>query len=127
LDRNVEVQSIARLSGKTVYCDQPVYVLGHPAGLPLKYAPGSWVSDVEESYFTTDLDIYSGNSGSPVFDSETHQVIGMVVRGDNRDFRWTDKGWLSVIYPNPDIRSRGAQCTKVSEFLQYCCQAITEK
>jgi V8-like Glu-specific endopeptidase len=120
LNRNVEGQTIAALSNKGISCHQPVYVIGHPCGLPLKYAPGAKVGDIREAYFGADLDIYSGNSGSPVFNKDTHEVTGMVVRGDNRDFRWTGKGWVSVIYPNPEIHSRGAQCTRVSEFSRYC-------
>jgi len=117
LDRKVEGQRVAKLSKKEIFCCQPIYVMGHPCGLPLKYAPGACVRNVEETYFSAYLDIYSGNSGSPVFDGKTHEVIGIVVRGDTRDFRWTGKGHVSVIYPNSDIHSEGAGCTRVSEFI----------
>jgi hypothetical protein len=117
LDRKVEGQSIAKLSNQDVFIDQPVYVIGHPCGLPLKYAPGAQVKDIKEAYFAADLDVYSGNSGSPVFDRKTHEVIGLVVRGYSRDFRWTGKGWASVIYPSTNIQSPLPQCTKVSEFI----------
>jgi V8-like Glu-specific endopeptidase len=117
LDRKVKGQMIATLSKKDIFFDQSIYVIGHPVGLPLKYAPGARVGDIRGSYFTADLDVYSDNAGSPVFCSETHDVIGMVVRGDSRDFRWTGKGFMSVIYPNPVITSKGAQCTRVSEFI----------
>jgi len=117
LDRPVEGQTIAKLSKREIFSDQSIYVMGHPCGLPLKFAPGAKVRNVEETYFSAYLDIYSGNSGSPVFDSETHEVIGMVVRGDNRDFRWTGSGFMSVLYPNPEIHSEGPECTRVSEFI----------
>lgn len=120
LDRSVKNQEPAKLSEKEISSDQEIYVLGHPCGLPLKHAPGAKVRDVEETYFSAYLDIYSGNSGSPVFDSKTHEVIGMVVRGDSRDFRWTGKGYISVIYPNSQYNSTGAECTRVSEFVNYC-------
>ena len=117
MDRPVEGQTTATLSGKVISGHQPVYVIGHPCGLPLKYAPGAKVNDIQKAFFGADLTVCSGNSGSPVFKSNTHEVIGMVVRGDNRDFRWTGKGWMSVIYPNPVIHSMGAECAKVSEFI----------
>jgi hypothetical protein len=120
LDRPVKGQATATLSGDVIPGRQPVYIMGHPCGLPLKYAPGAKVGDIRETYFGADLDVYSGNSGSPVFNRDTHEVIGMVVHGDNRDFRWTGKGWVSVIYPDPEIHSRGAQCTRISEFSRYC-------
>jgi hypothetical protein len=116
LDRKVEGRATAVLSGGGTAYGQSIYVLGHPCGLPLKYAPGACVQYIDEAYFGADLDIYSGNSGSPVFDSVTHEVIGMVVRGDNRDFRWTGRDWISVIYPNSRIPSKKPQCTRVSEF-----------
>jgi hypothetical protein len=117
LDRKVLEQSIAPLSRQDISVDQPLYVIGHPVGLPLKYAPGAWVRDVKEAYFAADLDVYCGNSGSPVFKSDTHEVIGIVVRGHTQDFRWTGKGWASIIYPNSDKQSPLPECTRVSEFI----------
>lgn len=116
LDRKVEGHPVVKFSEKAIYLNQSVYILGHPCGLPLKYASGAKVRKVTDSCFSADLNVYCGNSGSPVFDSKTHEVVGIVVRGDTQDFRWTGKGWLSVIYPNPDIRSKEPQCTRGSEF-----------
>jgi V8-like Glu-specific endopeptidase len=120
LDRSVVGQPVVTLSEKEISCNQPVYIIGHPVGLPLKYTPGAYVRNFNETCFSADLDVYCGNSGSPVFDSETHEVIGIVIRGDNRDFRWTGNGWISVIYPNPDFKSKEPQCTRVSKFVKCC-------
>jgi len=120
LDRKVEGREVVTLSYKEISRDKPVYIIGHPLGLPLKYAPGAQVRDINDTYFAADLDVYCGSSGSPVFDSKTHEVIGIVVRGDSRDFRWTGKGWVSVIYSRSDIHSQKPQCTRVSEFIRYC-------
>jgi len=119
LDRKVKDQVVATLSKDEICSDQEIYVIGHPCGLPLKYAPSGGVRNVEETFFSARLDIYAGNAGSPVFDSNTHEVIGMVVSGYNRDFRWTGKGWASIIYPNTDIQSPLPQCTRVSEFIKH--------
>ena len=116
LDREVKDQELAAISKKDISCDHPVYVIGHPMGLPLKYAAGARVRGLEEALFAADLDIYMGNSGSPVFDKETHQVIGMVVRGYQKDFRLVVNCLVSVIYPNPGLHSEEAHCTRVSEF-----------
>lgn len=117
LDRKVEGQVVSKLSRQDIIRNQPVYVIGHPMGLPLKIAPGAFVCDVRETSFVADLDVFMGNPGSPVFDRNTHEVIGVVVRSDDRDFRWTGHCWASIIYPRKDIYSRGPQCTKVSEFI----------
>lgn len=120
LVRKVEGHPVVKLSEKAICRNQLVYILGHPCGLPLKYTSGAKVRDITDACFAADLNIYCGNSGSPVFDRKTHEVIGIVVRGATQDFRWTGKGWLSIIYPNADIHSKEPQCTRVSEFIKYC-------
>ena len=56
-------------------------MIGHPSGLPMKVTEGHVVSDDKERYFNTTLDIYQGNSGSPVFDLRSGEVHGIVIRG----------------------------------------------
>lgn len=116
LDREVEGQEIAVLSQKKVFHDQPVYLIGYPCGLPAKYAPGLVVENSEKAYFMSQADVYSGNSGSPVFCAETHEMVGMLVRSDPQDFRKYDHAWISVRYPNKQIKSDGDRCIKMSEF-----------
>jgi S1-C subfamily serine protease len=114
LDRNVTDRTPAVLSRDKPSFAQSIYVMGHPCGLPLKVViDGISVRDVHNTSFDANLNIYSGNSGSPVFDSNTHEVIGIVSRSKNQDFRWTGNGWLSI--PNPDGKRSG--CTRVSEFI----------
>jgi hypothetical protein len=63
-----------------------VLVIGHPVGLPRKYAGGATVRDNSEAeYFQANVDTYGGNSGSAVFDAGTMVVEGILVRG-NIDF-----------------------------------------
>jgi V8-like Glu-specific endopeptidase len=58
-------------------------LIGHPKGLPLKIAPGAVVrSNSATNYFVTNTDSYGGNSGSPIFDSATGIVEGILVRGE---------------------------------------------
>jgi hypothetical protein len=113
LDRKVVRQTAARLSKEEISCEQPVYVIGHPLGLPMKYAAGATVTDVDETSFMANLNIYAGNSGAPVFDFHTHEVIGMVVKGEKFDFRWTGNCWISV--ENPGGKRVG--CTRISGFI----------
>jgi V8-like Glu-specific endopeptidase len=116
LDRKVEGQEIAALSKRSVFHEQPLYVLGHPCGLPLKYAPGGLVKSIEKAYFMSELDLFSGNSGSPVFCAETHEMVGIVSCSDPRDFAWDDDCCVSVVYPNKEVNSHGGCCIKASEF-----------
>lgn len=116
LDRNVVGQTVSTLFKDKIYPGQAVYVFGHPCGLPLKYGAGVSVRDnPNESHFTVNLKVYMGSSGSPVFDLNSHEVVGFVVKGAERDFRWTGNGWMSVEYPE----GKEAGCIKVSEFLEF--------
>jgi V8-like Glu-specific endopeptidase len=117
LDRKVEGRQVVDLSQRDVYAEQDVYTIGHPCGLPLKFAPGASVLGVGKANFTASMDIYSGNSGSPVFNANTHELVGIVIHGYTRDFRWTGKCWTTVIYPDVQFGSTPSQCTRVSEFL----------
>ncbi|HOI42857.1 MAG TPA: serine protease [Elusimicrobiales bacterium] len=74
----------------------PLFVIGHPVGLPLKVADDASVKDIKagELYFLTNLDTYGGNSGSAVFNARTNKVEGILVRGA-QDFRaGADGFWL---------------------------------
>jgi hypothetical protein len=60
-------------------------VLGFPSGLPLKVAAGASVRKVLPQYFQANLDTFGGNSGSPVVNTITGQIEGILVRGE-QDF-----------------------------------------
>lgn len=61
-----------------------VYCLGHGFGLPLKIAMKGVVAVAPGcgEHFDCDLDVFSGNSGSPVFNADNHQVVGILIRGE---------------------------------------------
>ncbi len=90
-----------------------MFVIGHPSGLPLKVAEGASVREASGTYYIADLDTYGGNSGSPVFDSRTSLIAGILVRGDT-DFVTTAEGCRksNVIGQN---EGRGEDVTKVSQ------------
>jgi V8-like Glu-specific endopeptidase len=82
LDRRVPNHRVARLrrTGKVAQ-GQRLHVIGFPNGLPLKFAGNAQVRDNDPAaYFVADLDGFNGNSGSPVFNSDTHEVEGLFVR-----------------------------------------------
>jgi hypothetical protein len=84
LDRPVLNYSI---SGTPAIYSQ-IYMIGHPYGLPKKVALDASVQSAgREEYFYTTLVASQGNSGSPVFDMNTHKVIGILVSGEV-DYTW---------------------------------------
>ncbi|MES2803244.1 MAG: serine protease [Bdellovibrionota bacterium] len=60
-----------------------IFMLGYPRGMPQKISEDRVVvNNTNESSFSTNLDCFRGNSGSPVFNEQTHIVEGIFVRGD---------------------------------------------
>jgi len=102
-----------RSSGK-IGAAQKLFVIGHPCGLPQKYAPGAQVRDnTPKAFFVANLDTYGGNSGSPVFNGATQKVEGILVRGEN-DF--VNKGSCYVSLVCPSTGCRGEDVTRASEW-----------
>jgi V8-like Glu-specific endopeptidase len=84
LNRKVKNRKVLkfRLSGN-IENNADLFVLGHPSGIPMKYADDATVkNNISKVFFTTNLDTFGGNSGSPVFNKRTGVVEGILVRGD---------------------------------------------
>lgn len=57
-------------------------------GLPMKVAlNASMQGNTNPQFFYTSLDAFQGNSGSPVFQLDTHKVVGILVSGEI-DYKW---------------------------------------
>jgi len=106
VQRRVTGQTPIRISEKSGVAGDPVYVIGHPCGLPKKIAGlpltpedrGAIITERSQpSFFVTNLDAFGGNSGSPVLNSE-HAVLGILVRGQ-ADFVWCDTCRVAVTFP----------------------------
>jgi hypothetical protein len=84
IDRPVSNHRIVRIRRTGRIGDtQAVHVIGHPSGLPTKFAGGAAIRNNQpNAFFVANLDTYGGNSGSPVFNSDTHEVEGILVRGE---------------------------------------------
>lgn len=92
LDRATERQPLAiRATGK-INDDALLMVVGHPLGMPTKISLGvRVVANNKDQYFVSDSDTYDVSSGSPVVDSASGLVEGIIVRGEE-DFVVTDDG-----------------------------------
>ena len=115
LDRPVTGHTIVPIRrGGKVDDGEEVFVIGHPSGLPLKFANGAQVRDNSpSSFFVANLDTYGGNSGSPVFNEAEGVVEGILVRGDT-DFVMTGSCWVSNVCPTTGCR--GEDVTRTTEF-----------
>ncbi len=69
-----------------------VFAIGHPSGLPLKIADHAAVLGMsDEGTFTANLDTFGGNSGSPIFNSLTLELEGILIEGGT-DYAATANG-----------------------------------
>ncbi len=101
-----------RKSGKIANTASLV-LIGHPKGLPLKIAPGAVVrSNSATNYFVTNTDSYGGNSGSPVFDSATGIVEGILVRGETDSV--TTSAGCSISYVCTETGCAGEDATRTT-------------
>lgn len=129
LDRPVTGHVPLTLSPSPVAKGDPLFVIGHPAGLPTKIAGGANVRETQpklrddegnetpvEGFFVANLDTYGGNSGSAVFDARTGQVAGILVRGEqDYEFKQDASGELCrVSKVCASDACRGEDVTKLS-------------
>jgi hypothetical protein len=94
-----------------------VAVIGHPCGLPTKYAPGARVrANGSAAFFRADLDAFGGNSGSPVFGADW-TVEGLLVRGAP-DFVSDGAGTRALVIPvrNEQDDPPGEDCVRSTLF-----------
>lgn len=121
LDRPVVDRPLLKLNLiKNVTTATPVFTLGYPSGMPLKLTDKGTVRSVEENYnfFTTDLDSFGGNSGSPVFNANTYEVEGILVRGE-ADFEWDSVKDCRAVKRCQQIDCKGEDVTAIHFVTDY--------
>ncbi|QDV25282.1 trypsin-like serine peptidase [Aureliella helgolandensis] len=86
IDRKIPGRDNVNFFNGKIPDNHQVYVIGNPIGLPTKIADNAAVTNNSpDAYFQANLDTYGGNSGSPVFSSQSHELVGILVRG-GQDF-----------------------------------------
>ncbi|MCC6277957.1 MAG: proprotein convertase P-domain-containing protein [Oligoflexia bacterium] len=118
LSRNVVGrQPLAYRTEGALKKNDPLLVIGHPAGIPTKVAGGAAVrADSNSGYFVANLDTYGGNSGSAVFNANSGAIEGVLVRGE-QDF--VSQGNCNVSNKCSDTGCRGEDVTRVIKALPY--------
>lgn len=117
LDRKVTDRKALKFRTKGEISDNaPLVVIGHPSGLPVKVADGANVRSVDNDvFFVANLDTFGGNSGSPVFDSATGIVEGILVRGENDYITVTENGVsCRKVFTCADDECRGEDVTRIT-------------
>jgi len=101
-----------RRSGK-ITKGEDIVVIGHPSGLPTKIADGAKVRSLQGKFFVANLDTYGGNSGSAVINMRTHEVEGILVRGDT-DYVYDYQKACQVSNRCSDFGCRGEDVTYIN-------------
>jgi hypothetical protein len=108
-----------RTQGK-IEKESPVYMIGHPDGLPQQYSHNATVLEPTTcSCFFADLDTRSYNSGSPVINADSSAVGRPLVEGilvaDKANY--TEICNCVVMAPySPHLGRPGAEVTRATEF-----------
>jgi hypothetical protein len=117
LDRSVPAALAAPVTDwqtSPVTKGQSLFVIGFPAGLPLKYADRAAVRDDSNSaWFTANLDTFGGNSGSAVYDQTTRKLAGILVRGEV-DYNETPTG-CRLVNLCPDTGCSGETISRLDQ------------
>jgi V8-like Glu-specific endopeptidase len=83
LDRKVRNHSPVKIRQENAELPMgtSLFTIGHPRGLPVKVAANGEVLSTENNVMMTNLDSFTGNSGSGVFHSVTHELVGVLSYG----------------------------------------------
>ncbi len=99
--------------------------LGHPNGLPAKYAGNARIFRVYPNVIYAYVDIFGGNSGSPVINERTGKVEGLVSHGGSVDYIKDSKG--GCYKTNAPKFGSPVALSAVSHFSKYLDSLLTEK
>lgn len=92
LERKVEDRAPLAIDQRRVRLGEEIFMMGFPFGLAMKYTDNGFVTKETGNFsnandtFTSDLDSFSVNSGSPVFHTETQKIVGVLVRGSGMNY-----------------------------------------
>ncbi len=113
LDRAVsDRRPLSYRESGTISRGEPLVVIGHPTGLPTKIADQAKVRSLQSKYFIANLDTYGGNSGSAVINANTHEVEGILVRGET-DYVYDSQKGCQVSFKCTEDGCRGEDVTYI--------------
>lgn len=102
--------------GKNDMVNRKIYSLGHGLGLPLKVSGGKIIYAPRTfPYYETHIQLLGGNSGSPVFDAVTHELIGIYIRGTEKLVVKEGRNCITVKEPTdkPPADREGQECQRL--------------
>ena len=96
---------------------QEITLTGYPAGLPMKVVEGDKITSVGRLYAYAPLDAFGGSSGSPVVDSHSGDLLGILVGGED-DFEKAPKRSCQRVRKCTKEKCQGEQVLKISAIMK---------
>lgn len=118
LDRPVSDRSFAKIRATdSIKVKDEVVLIGHPSGLPTKIAPGGFVLSIGKISFVTNVDAFTVNSGSGVFNAKTGEIEGILSAGRS-DYNGHGNCSTVVKYQMSEGNETVGKPIKIHEFLK---------
>lgn len=108
-----------RVSGEITEGENLI-VIGHPGGLPKKVATGVVRNADHGGYLLASLDVFEGNSGSPILNQQTRLVEGILTGGEED---YVQRGACFVEKHCEDAECQGEEITRISAVLKPLTRA----
>jgi hypothetical protein len=91
----------------------PIFAVGYPNGVPLKFASGAEVrKNDSEIFFIANVDTFEGNSGSGVFSAATNELVGILTAGEI-DYHRSKTALCNEAYLCPRDGCSGERVTRI--------------
>ena len=113
LDRPALNRTALKFADSAIVFKDQLLIIGYPLGLPLKFAfDGKVRSALNDKFFVGEVDTFTGNSGSPVFNQQTLELVGVLSRGE-KDFVHKNSCLVTKVCKGESCR--GEDITRISE------------
>lgn len=121
LDRKVKGRTPLKTRKSGMISDSAeLVVIGSPSGVPTKITFGGKILDNSNPYFfSTNLDVFSGNSGAAVFNMKSGEVEGILVRGEEDYIIGDNQCQVIRQCPENGEGCRGEDVTRIAPVLEY--------
>jgi len=117
LDRKVSNRKPVKIVLEKVKKDTKIFMVGHPLGISQKISMDGYVLGIEsDSSFDHNLDSFSVNSGSPIFDWKTGDLVGINVRGPAPNWVETENDCNDWHYGDENILAHQANFINIMNF-----------
>ncbi len=120
LNRKVKDRKYSKVATNRVLENTKIFMVGHPLGISQKISiDGHVMGPDTDSSFNHNLDAFSVNSGSPIFDFESGVVVGINVRGPSPNWVATDEGCNDWHYGDEYVLAHQANYIDLIDFDYY--------